>query len=1109
MNKSLRLLFIACMLMTGFLSRAQVIHFKETFDNIPGFAVPTPGFYPFPAGWRLRNVDNMTPHSEVAYINNAWVRRENLFTLTDSCAYSSSYGVPVRQADDWMWTPAITLPDRATALRWRARTSDPLYRDGYEVRIMVAPNEPTGGTGSIGNQVSASTVLFSTTGEDPNWITRTVSLESYAGKTVYIAYRNNSTDKFILFVDDVTVLEIPTIKATTQTNLTCNGANDGAITVDFTGATPPYTFAWSHSATAGKTLTGLSAGTYTINVTDALGEKNTRTFTITQPAPLLSSTSTTSLACQGAATGIAAVFPSGGTSPYTYLWSTGATTSQITGLAKGSYTCEITDSKGCSITKTLTINDGVAAPTVTGVQMPVSGIYKDGNTLNITVNFSTSVIVATTGGIPTLPVEMSSGTAQAKYFAGSGSNALTFQYKVAATDDDQDGVTLGNIELNGGDIRSVSSGCTINKAVPGAGTATGVLIVNKSPQLITFAQLPTKTYGDADFDAGASSDAALAVSYSSSNTNVAIIVNGKIHIVGAGTADITATQAGNDDYQEATQKIQTLTVNKKEITVSAKSADKIYGENDPSLVYTYAPELIGNDVFSGSLKRDAGENAGTYLINLNDVSLSNNYAITYEGATFTINKMPVTITADNQTKIYGDNDPELTYSIFPAPVNGDQPSGQLKRMPGEDVGDYYTIDQSSLKLSANYAITFKGAAFVIKQRTITVTAKTESKTYGETDPVFQYDHTPALIGNDAFTGEISREAGENAGTYTINQHTLSLSNNYTIDFTTADFIIKKKAVHITALPADKIYKQADPVFNFSVSPSLLSGDVFTGALSRNTGENAGTYEITAGSLSNSNYEIGFTGALFTIHKAPQTITWNQELLVGCNGVTYLTLNASSASGLPVNYTSNNTTVAVINGNQLTTPSAGSATITASQAGNENYLAATAISKDLSSRLLPTLIVKKWSDVVVFDNSSNEYKSWQWYKNDVAIPGATRQFYQENGPLNGTYLAEVVTTTGVSMKTCPVDIVAGVTPSALTVFPNPASTGQQVTVKTSFNATALEGARIEVANLQGNVLQTIPQVFEQTSVRMPMTAGLYIIRLRLANGGSTSISVVVK
>ncbi len=1109
MNKSLRLFFIACMLMTGFFSRAQVIHFKETFDNIPGFTVPTPGFYPFPAGWRLRNVDNMTPHSEVNYINNAWVRRENLFTPTDSCAYSSSYGVPVRQADDWMWTPAITLPDRATALRWRARTSDPLYRDGYEVRIMVAPNEPTGGTGSIGNQVTASTVLFSTTGEDPNWVTRTVSLESYAGKTVYIAYRNNSTDKFILFVDDVTVLEIPTIKATTQTNISCNGANDGTITVDFSGATAPYTFSWAHSSSAGKTLAGLSSGTYTVNVTDALGEKNSRTFTITQPAPLVSSTSTVSLTCQGTATGIAAVSPSGGTSPYTYSWSSGETTAVVTGLAKGDYTCKITDNKGCSITKTLTINDGVAAPAITSVQMPASGIYKDGNTLNVTVNFSTNVIVATSSGIPALPIEMSSGTVQAMYIMGSGTNALTFQYRVTATDDDQDGVALGNIELNGGNISSVSSGCTISKTVPGAGIATGVLIVNKTPQLITFAQLPTKTYGDADFDAGASSDAALAVSYSSSNTNVATIVSGKIHIVGAGTANIIATQAGNDDFQAATQKMQTLTVNKKEITVSAKSANKIYGESDPSLVYTYSPELIGNDAFTGSLNRDGGENAGTYPINLNDVSLSGNYAITFEGAAFIINKMPVTITADDKTKIYGDEDPQLTYTILPAPVNGDQPAGQLKRMPGEDVGDNYTIDQSSLKLNANYTVIFKGAGFVIKPKAITVKAKADSKIYGDADPVLHYDHTPALIGNDAFAGNIDREAGENAGTYAINQHTLSLSNNYTIDFTTADFSIARRAVQVTALPAEKIYRQADPVFNFDISPSLLSGDSFTGALSRNAGENAGTYTINAGSLANDNYAIGFTGAVFTIQKAPQTITWNQELLVGCNGFTSLTLNASTASGLPVAYTSNNTGVAVVNGNQLTTPSAGSAVITASQPGNENYLPATEVSKDLSSRLAPTLIIKKWSDVVVFDNSSNEYKSWQWYKNDMAIPGATRQFFQENGPLNGTYLAEVVTANGVSMKTCPVDIVAGVTPSALTVFPNPANTGQQVTVKTSFNSTALEGARIEVSNLQGNIIQSVSQVFEQTNVRMPMTAGLYIIRLRLANGGSAAISVVVK
>lgn len=1110
MNKPLRLFFIACMLMTGLLSRAQVIHFKETFDRIPGPTAGGPGTYAFPAGWLLRNVDNRAASSEVSYMKNAWIRREDfMFNVSDSCAFSSSYTSPIGRADDWMWTPEITLPDRATALRWRATVTDPLFRDGYEVRIMVAPNVPTGGAGVIGNQVTNSTLLLNVPAENPNWTTHTVSLESYAGQTVRIAFRNNSDDKFLLLVDDVTVLDIPTIKATTQSNISCNGANDGAITVDFSGATAPYTFAWTHSATAGKTLTGLSSGTYTVNVTDALGEKNSKTFTITQPAPLLSSTSATSLLCQGTTAGMASVTPQGGTAPYTYLWSTGETTASISNLAAGNYSCTIKDSKGCSIIKNVTINDGMPAPKVNSVQLPQNATYTNTNTLSFTVNFTTAVSVNTSAGTPFLPIQMTSGSVKANYFAGSGTTALTFRYTVGATDDDQDGITIGNINLNGGKINSTSMGCPINPAIATAGDPTGIIILNKTPQLITFDQLPEKTYGDADFSPAASSNSGLGVSYASSNHNVATIVNGNIHIIGAGTTEITAIQAGNDDYLAAQNKMQTLTVNKKKITVSAKAEDKIYGESDPSLTYTYSPELIGTDAFTGSLKRNTGENEGVYTINLNSVALNSNYTITYEPADFTINKMAVTISAEDKSKIYGDQDPPLTYTIYPEPINGDQPTGHLKRMPGEDVSDAYTIDQSSLKLNANYAVTFKGASFVIKPKTITVTAIPDSKIYGDTDPVLSYDHTPALISGDAFAGNISREAGENAGTYVINQHDLSLSSNYTLEFNTAEFSIKKRAVQVTALAADKIYKQADPEFKFTVSPSLLPGDAFTGKLSRNAGENAGTYVFTLGSLANNNYEIGFTSADFTIHKASQTITWNQDLLIGCNGTTSLTLNASAASGLPVTYSSSSTSVAVINGNHLTTPSAGSAVITAIQGGNENYLPAAFVNKDLSSRLLPTLIIKKWSDVIVFDNSGNEYKSWQWYKNDVAIPGATRQFFQENGPLDGTYLAEVVSTSGVPMKTCPVDIVAGVTPSALTVFPNPASTGQQVTVKTSFSATALQGARIEVTSLQGNIIQSVNQVFEQTTLRMPMTAGMYIIRLRLANGGSAAVSVVVK
>jgi hypothetical protein len=86
------------------------------------------------------------------------------------------------------------------------------------------------------------------------------------------------------------------------------------------------------------------------------------------------------------------------------------------------------------------------------------------------------------------------------------------------------------------------------------------LTVDKGDQTITFAALPAKTLGDADFSPGATASSGLTVSYSSSNTSVATIVSSLIHIVGAGTSVITASQAGNTYYNAATPVLQTLTV---------------------------------------------------------------------------------------------------------------------------------------------------------------------------------------------------------------------------------------------------------------------------------------------------------------------------------------------------------------------------------------------------------------------------------------------------------------------------------------------------------------------------------------------------------------------
>ena len=185
--------------------QAQVI-FQEDFDVVGGPTAGGAGTYTFPAGWLLRNVDGRTAVANVAYVNEAWERREDFnFAVGDSAAFSTSWYSPAGAADDWMWTPPIAVPSGGGLMRlsWNAVTYDPGFRDGYEVRVMAEPNVPTGGTGVLGNQVSASTVIFSTAAENATWTRHEVDLSSYGGQTIRIAFRNNSNDKFLLLIDDV------------------------------------------------------------------------------------------------------------------------------------------------------------------------------------------------------------------------------------------------------------------------------------------------------------------------------------------------------------------------------------------------------------------------------------------------------------------------------------------------------------------------------------------------------------------------------------------------------------------------------------------------------------------------------------------------------------------------------------------------------------------------------------------------------------------------------------------------------------------------------------------------------------------------------------------
>ena len=121
-------------------------------------------------------------------------------------------------------------------------------------------------------------------------------------------------------------------------------------------------------------------------------------------------------------------------------------------------------------------------------------------------------------------------------------------------------IVAGKIRILGAGTATITATQSGNAIYAPAVAVAVQLVVNKANQIITFPAIPLKNYNDADFDPNATASSGLAVNYSSSNTAVATIVNGKVHIVASGTADIKASQAGNTNYNAAAEVLQTLEV---------------------------------------------------------------------------------------------------------------------------------------------------------------------------------------------------------------------------------------------------------------------------------------------------------------------------------------------------------------------------------------------------------------------------------------------------------------------------------------------------------------------------------------------------------------------
>lgn len=350
-------------------------------------------------------------------------------------------------------------------------------------------------------------------------------------------------------------------------------------------------------------------------------------------------------------------------------------------------------------------------------------------------------------------------------------------------------------------------------------------------------------------------------------------------VAGSGkTVTLTgATLGGATAVHYALTSVGTTTANiaQRPVTVTADAKGKTFGDADPALTFQ-ATGLLGSDEATGALTREAGEDAGTYAIQQGTVAVSANYALTYVPANLVIGQKSVTVTADPQTKTYGDADPELSYTA--GDLNGnDAFTGVLARDAGEDVSSY-AITQGSLTAGPNYAISFTGAQLEITQRAITVTADAAEKVYGDADPTFTAGVTTGnLVGDDTLSGALTRDPGKDVGAYAIRQGALTAGGNYSLSFVPADLTISPKALTVTADDASKTYGDTDPALTFTVPTGGLVNDdtasVFTGGLQRAPGVGVGTYAITSNDLSaGDNYTLTVTPGTFTINAKPLSVT---------------------------------------------------------------------------------------------------------------------------------------------------------------------------------------------------------------------------------------------
>ena len=335
--------------------------------------------------------------------------------------------------------------------------------------------------------------------------------------------------------------------------------------------------------------------------------------------------------------------------------------------------------------------------------------------------------------------------------------------------------------------------------------------------------------------------------------------------VSAGTYTILVT-LNEDNYSGSAE--TTLTINKRPITISITGGqNKYYNTDDPS-EFTYeilSGETVKDDVLGIEINREAGEDAGSYALFVNEDLLNPNYQVNYLEEVFTILPINVVLRVNSVSKVYGTNDPEFTVTKMSGAID-DLGKITFTRVAGENVGRY--VISITDWANKNYSPTVLNGTLTIEPRTIEISLDSATKEFGASDPEFTYTiNSGELLPNDTLNLNITREYGENVGEYKLTFKSSANRNyNVTVKENDAKLTITKAQLTITAQNTSKVFGANDTELTWTADKDFVASAI-SGKLSRVAGEDAGQYDITQGTLTSDNYDIIFVGGTFTITPA--------------------------------------------------------------------------------------------------------------------------------------------------------------------------------------------------------------------------------------------------